>query len=307
MARSSQAAPRRERWALDGHEVQITSLDKLFWPDAGLTKGDLLRYYREIAPVLLPAMEDRPFIMRAWPDGIGGKNYYRWRVPAHAPDWLERFDYALQMTNRRAEMAVVDDLAELIWVVNQGVIEMHPWVATRHDPDRPTWLFFDLDPVEEIDFGHLLQIGLWIHEMLTAVGLAAVAKTSGGDGLHIFVPLAPGPTFAEVRGWLSAFIEWLEARHPGTVTADKRLTERRGKVLIDYSQNAIGKSIVAPYSVRARPGAPVSAPLTWAEVAAGTVRPTDFTLRTMVARLAAVGDLFVPALRFTQRLPDLPR
>ena len=294
-----------EMWALDGRDVRVTNLDKLFWPDDGLTKGDLLRYYRAVAPTVLPYLEDRPFIMRVWPDGIAGKRFYRWRVPAHAPRWLERFRYELQTADRATEMAVVDQLPELIWVVNQGVIELHPWVAVRQRPAEPTLLFFDLDPVAGVGFERVLEVGLWIGAQLDQLGLRSWPKTSGGDGLHIFVPLARGATFEGVREWMSAMIAALEERHPGAVTSDKRLARRAGKVLIDYSQNALAKSIVAPYSVRARPGAPVSTPVRWSEVEERRLRPADFTLRTVPARLAAEGDLFEELRGCAQTLPEL--
>ncbi|MCZ7567773.1 MAG: non-homologous end-joining DNA ligase [Ardenticatenaceae bacterium] len=298
-------AKKGETWRLGGRDVRVTNLQKVFWPEQGYTKGDLLRYYHEVAPTLLPYMQDRPFTMRVWPDGITGKNFYRWRVPDYAPDWLERYVYHLQTADKTAEMAVVDDLPELIWVVNQGVIEMHPWFATRQDPDRPTWMVFDLDPVAEVSFEEVLNVAGWIHALLDELGLMAAPKTSGGDGVHVFVPIERRYRFEEVRAWLGAFIHRLEEAHPAAVTSDKSLAERGGKVLIDYSQNARGKSIAAPYGVRAKPGAPVSAPLTWDEVAAGRVRPTDFTLTTMPARLAERGDLFAEVLHPQQRLPDL--
>jgi bifunctional non-homologous end joining protein LigD len=158
-------------------------------------------------------------------------------------------------------MPVVDDGAALLWLVNQVVIEMHPWVASCSAPEQPTWLFFDLDPVAGVPFARVLEVAGWIGELLETLDLLGLPKTSGGDGVHIFVPLVPGPSFEHVRVWLGSFIEQLDQRHPGAVTSDKRLAAREGKVLIDYSQNAMGKSIVAPYSVRAKPGAMVSTPL----------------------------------------------
>jgi bifunctional non-homologous end joining protein LigD len=292
-------------WQLADRDIVVSNLDKPFWPEQGITKGELLAFYRSIASTLLPYLNDRPFIMRLWPDGISGKNFYRWRLPAYAPEWLERFVYQLQTAQRTAEMPIVDDPAELIWVVNQGVIEMHPWVATRQHPEQPTWMFFDLDPVATVPFERVLEVAGWIGEMLDALGLLGLPKTSGGDGLHIFVPLAPGSSFDEVRAWLGSFIEQLEQRHPGAVTSDKRLAAREGKVLIDYSQNAMGKSIVAPYSVRAKPGAPVSTPLRWDEVREGNIRPGDFTIRTVRDRLQHTGDLFEPVREHQQRLPRL--
>jgi bifunctional non-homologous end joining protein LigD len=293
-----------EVWKLDGHELRVTNLDKVFWPDADVTKGDLLRYYRDLAPTVLPYLRQRPFIMRLWPDGITGKGIYRWRVPRHAPAWLERFPYQLQTANKTAEMPVVGDLPALLWVVNQGVIELHPWVATRDAPAQPTFLFFDLDPIADLPFRRVLEVGRWIGERLDALGLQSWAKTSGSDGLHIFVPLTPGPTFEAVRAWLGRFIEELDRRHPGAVTSDKRLAQRAGKVLVDYSQNALAKTIAAPYSVRAKPGAPVSMPLHWAEVESGALDPRDFTIRTAPERLAAEGDLCADMLRCRQQLPE---
>jgi bifunctional non-homologous end joining protein LigD len=293
-------------WTVGGRDIAVTNLEKPFWPDDGLTKGDLLAYYRDIAPILLPYLEDRPFIMRLWPDGVGGKNFYRWRLPSHAPAWLERFIYQLQTAQRTTEMPVVDDAAELIWLVNQGVIEMHPWVATRSAPEQPTWLFFDLDPVAGVPFARVLEVAGWAGELLEEQSVLGLPKTSGGDGVHIFVPLAPGPSFEQVRAWLGGFIEQLDRRHPGAITSDKRLAAREGKVLIDYSQNAMGKSIVAPYSVRAKPGATVSTPLCWEEVRSQTVRPSDFTVQTVRERLAQQGDLFAALRDRPQQLPTLP-
>jgi bifunctional non-homologous end joining protein LigD len=293
-------------WQADGHAVVVTNLEKPFWPEQELTKGDLLAFYRELAPTLLPYLHDRPFIMRLWPNGIRGKQVYRWRVPTHAPPWLARFVYHLHTAERTTEMPVVDDLAALIWVVNQGVIELHPLVATRHDPDHPSWLFFDLDPVAGVSFDRVLEVAGWIGEQLESLGLLGLPKTSGGDGMHIFVPLVPGYTFEEIRAWLGAFIAKLDRRYPGAITSDKRLAARDGRVLIDYSQNARGKSIVAPYSVRAKAEATVSTPLRWTEVRARQVRPADFTMRTVPERVRQGGDLFMALLEHAQQLPTLP-
>lgn len=167
-------------------------------------------------------------------------------------------------------------------------------------------MFFDLDPVASVPFERVLEVAGWIGEMLDALGLLGLPKTSGGDGVHIFVPLAPGYSFEEVRAWLSSFIEQLEHHHPGAVTSDKRLAAREGKVLIDYSQNAMGKSIVAPYSVRAKPGAPVSTPLRWDEVREGKLRSGDFTIRTVRDRLEQVDDIFRAICNHAQPLPKLP-
>lgn len=273
-------------------EVEITRPDKEFWPGEGITKKDLADYYVRVAPVLLPHLQDRPFVMRAFPNGIHGKSFYRWQVPDHAPEWMERWRYALQSEDRTIELLVVDDLPELIWVVNQGVIEMHPWLSRKDRPGRPDRAVFDLDPGEGRSFVDCLSVALWIRDRLERQGLPAYPKTSGGKGVHVFVPIERRREFDAVREWVKGLCQQLAAEHPDAITTDKSKTARRGKVLTDYSQNAIGKSTVMAYSVRAKPGAPVSMPLTWDEVEAGKVRPGDFTLRTAPERLDRLGDLF---------------
>lgn len=207
-------------WKVGGHEIAVTNLDKLFWPEQGLTKGDLLEFYRDIAPTLLPYLYDRPFIMRLWPDGTGGKNFYRWRLPAHAPDWLERYVYQLQTAQRTAEMPVVDDAAELIWVVNQAVIEMHPWVAIRNAPEQPTWMFFDLDPVANVSFERVLEVAGWIGETLESLTSWAYQRRAAGMGcisssrLRRAIPLRRCG-----RGWAASSSSWNDAtqeRSPAT-------------------------------------------------------------------------------------------
>lgn len=272
--------------------VKITNPDKVFWPDEGYTKGDLVDYYTRMAPVLLPHLRDRPFVMRQFPNGIQGKSFYRWQVPGHAPEWLERWRYSLQTEDREIELLVVDDLPELTWVANQGVIEIHPWLSRKDRPDRPDRAVFDLDPGEGRAFADCLRVALWVREALEKHGLSGHPKTSGGKGVHVFVALERRRDFDAVRGWVRRVCEELVGQHPSDITIDKAKPARRGKVLIDYSQNAIGKSTVTAYSVRAKPGAPVSMPLTWDEVARARVRPQDFTLRTAPQRLQRLGDLF---------------
>ena len=197
------------------------------------------------------------------------------------------------------------DPAALIWLVNQGVIEMHPWLATTRHPDHPTWMLLDLDPGRGVAFDRILHVAKVIGKALEALGLGGMPKTTGKRGVHLFVAIERRHTFDEVRAWLKVFLTRLAASHPNVLTLDKRLAERGGKVLVDYSQNAAGKSIAAPYGVRALPGASVSTPLTWREVAAGRVRPVDFTVRTVPDRLRRHGDLFAPLLRRPHRLRPL--
>jgi len=289
---------------VEGKFIPIRHLDKLFWPELGLTKGDLVHYYIEMAPYVLPHLRGRPFIMKPFPEGAAGRSFYRWALPAHAPPWLHRWRYQASTEERTIEMLVVDGLPELVWAAGQACIELHPWLSRTDDPTHPDLLLFDLDPGPGAGLAGCLAVALWLHEMLGERGVRAYAKTSGRHGLHVLVPVERRYTFRQAREWVRAVAQALAARHPDRVTLDKSLAARRGRVLIDYAQNGLGKSMVAPYSVRATPQATVSAPLTWEEVADGHVRAEDFTLLTMPQRVKTMGDLLAP-LAQGQELPAL--
>lgn len=289
---------------VEGKRIPIRHLDKPFWPELGLTKGDLVNYYVEMAPYVLPHLRGRPFIMKPFPEGAGGRSFYRWALPAYAPPWLHRWRYQASTEERTIEMLVVEGLPELVWAAGQACIELHPWLSRSDDPAHPDLLLFDLDPGPGAGFPECLAVAGWLHHLLEQRGLRSYAKTSGRDGVHVLVPVERRYTFRQAREWVRAAAEALAAEHPGRITLDKSLGARRGRVLIDYAQNGLGKSMVAPYSVRATPQATVSAPLTWAEVARGRVRPEQFTLLTMPQRAKAMGDLLA-ALSEGQSLPEL--
>ena len=288
---------------VEGKHIPIRHLDKPFWPQLGLTKGNLVDYYIEMAPFVLPHLRGRPLIMKPYPEGAGGRSFYRWALPDWAPPWLHRWPYQASTEERTIEMLVVDGLPELVWAAGQGCIELHPWLSRTDDPARPDLLLFDLDPGPGSDFAGCLAVANWLHQMLEPMGVHAYAKTSGRHGLHVLVPIARRYTFHQVRQWVRATATSLAASHPDRITLDKSLAARRGRVLIDYAQNGLGKSVVAPYSARATPQATVSAPLTWTEVAEARVRPEDFTLLTMPQRARAMGDLLAP-LSEGQSLPE---
>lgn len=291
-------------WRLNGHEVYVSSLDKLYWPDDGLTKGDLLAYYRDVAPIMLPYLEGRPLTLRVYPEGIHGSSYYRRDVPEGAPPWIGQVDYSRQSGGRTIQMPLVENAAGLVWLANQGCIEFHPWSSRLPDLDHPDQAVFDLDPGDEASYDDVLQAALWLREELERDGLRGYPKTSGKHGLHVHVPLAPGHAYDDVRLWVKSVAERLAESHPEQIAVASGATHRGDQISIDYAQNSIARTMAAPYTARAAAGAPVAAPLTWEEIAAGQVRSSDFTIRTMPERLKSVGDLFAPVLNDDQSLPS---
>jgi bifunctional non-homologous end joining protein LigD len=282
----------------------ITHPERVLWPDEGITKGELAAYYRQMAPTTLPHLRGRPLVMRPFPGGISRPAYYRQSLPRTAPAWLARFRYTAHSDRRVNEMLVVDGEPALRWLVNQSAIELHPWLSRTDAPDLPDFVVFDLDVVRPELFDRALAVAGGLRGELDRLGLRGYPKTSGGDGLHVYVPVDRGPTYAQTRAWALALARRLERAHPDLVSTDSRIAGREHRVLVDYGQNALGRTTVAAYSVRPRHGAPVSTPLTWDEVEQGRVRPAQFTLRTVPERVAAHGDLFAPVLAGGQRLTD---
>lgn len=293
-------------WQLGNHSVSVSRLDKVFWPANGLTKGDMLHYYQAVAPIMLPYFKDRPVTLRVFPDGIHGFSYYRRDLPANAPTWLRSVDYDPETAEEVIQLPLVDDAAGLIWLANQGSIEFHLWASRAPDLAEPDQAIIDLDPGDEATFGDVLQAALRLREVLEKQGLRGYPKTSGGRGLHVYLPLARGHTFDAVRDWMKGLAEQLAAARPDLIAVAHGATHQGRQVTIDHAQNSIGRNTAAPYTLRARPGAPVSAPLTWAEVEDGQVQPTDLTLRTVPDRLQQVGDLFATVLQRDQHLPPSP-
>lgn len=282
--------------------VAVTHPEKVLWPGEGITKSDLAAYYRTIAPVLLPHLHDRPLVMRPYPRGVTAPSYYRQTLPATAPDWLPRYQHVAKADGRPNAMPLAQSEAVLVWLANQAAIELHAWLSRVDRPDAPDFVVFDLDVVDGSLFPLVLRVASLLREELERAGLQGYAKTSGGDGVHIYVPIARGPTFEDTRAWAVGIAERLRERHPDRVATDARLFGRAEKVLVDYAQNSLGRTTAAVYSVRPRPGATVSTPLRWEEVEAGQIRPGDFTIHTAPARVTAVGDLFAPVLAGGQGL-----
>jgi bifunctional non-homologous end joining protein LigD len=290
-------------WRLDGRSVRVTNLDKIYWPEDGLTKGDLLAYYRDLAPTLLPYFADRPVTLRVFPNGIHGYSHYRRERPDNAPAWIRSVDYETATDRRRIQAFMIDDAAGLIWAANTGAIEFHLWSVRAPRLAEPDLAVFDLDPGDEASFADVLAAACLLRAVLERLGLRSYPKTSGGQGLHVWLPLAPGHTFQVVRDWVRSTAEKLAEAHPDLFAVAHGSTHRGRQVTIDHAQNSTGRNTAAPYTARALPGAPVSTPLTWDEVEAGRIRPSDFALKTVPERVERLGDLFAPVLTGGQHLP----
>jgi bifunctional non-homologous end joining protein LigD len=276
---------------VDGREVKLTNLEKVFWPESGITKGDLVQYYAEVAPVLLPHLRDRAMVMKRYPHGIDGEFFFMKRAPASRPDWIETcaIEHA---SGSIIHFPIIQDAAALLWVVNLGCIDLNPWYARCDDVDRPDFLHFDLDPVPDAPWESVVETALLVHDALEALRMPVYAKTTGSRGIHVYVPIVRGPTQKQVWRFAKELARTLESHAPHLVTAEYRVAKRpAGRVLVDYNQNAWGRTLASVYSVRPRPGAAVSAPVTRRELEAG-LRIEDFTLFDVPARVARLGDLW---------------
>jgi bifunctional non-homologous end joining protein LigD len=291
--------------SVDGKDVRLTNLRKLFWPELGLTKGDLLRYYASVAGALLPHIRDRAMVMKRYPNGAAGPFFFMKRAPSPRPAWIETcaIDHG---SGKVIDFPVIQNLASLLWVVNLGCIDLNQWYAPTDDVDRPDYLHFDLDPGAGAPFERVLEAGLVVREALDTLKMPSVVKTTGSKGLHIYTPIVRGPVQKEVWTFAKALGQELASRHPALMTAEYRVAKRpAGRVLVDYNQNAWGRTLASVYSVRPHPAAAVSTPVTWTEVERG-IRIEDFTVKNVPARVRKLGDLWKPLLRARGRF-DLGR
>jgi bifunctional non-homologous end joining protein LigD len=288
--------------------VRVTHPDKVLFPRDGITKQQLVDYYLSVANALVPHIRGRPLTMRPYPDGIDGAAFYRRNTPKGAPEWLRGYSYnPNSKPGATTTSPIVDDEAGLTWLVNFNAIEVHPWTSRVDRIDRPDVLVFDLDESEQGTFDDVREAALLVHDQLRELKIEGFPKTSGGGGMHVFVPIERRYDFEAVKTWMKDFCARLIELRPELVTTEYIIAERGGRVLLDWAQNSFGKSTVAPYSVRPRDGAPVSTPLTWKEVQRGGFEPVAFNISNGGARLAAEGDLFEPLLTLRQRLPRLSR
>jgi bifunctional non-homologous end joining protein LigD len=285
--------------------LKLSNLDKIFWPDEGITKGDLIEYYRMVAPVLVPHLKDRPFTMKRYPDGWQGNFFFQKDAPKHMPDWIPTV--AVQATTREKprqtrtiNAPLVNDELALLWMVNMACIDMNTWYSRVDKPSRPDWVLFDLDPSPDVGFPETVRVALLVKEVLDALKLKSFVKTSGSDGIHVLVPIERRSTYADTREFAEIVAGTLARTHYGLVTTEWSKAKRRG-VLIDANQNGEGKTIASVYSVRPRAGAPVSTPLRWEEVTED-LDPQDFTMEVVLGRIERHGDLFDGVLTTRQSL-----
>ncbi len=280
---------------IQNREVRLSNLDKVFWSDPVITKGALLQYYADVAPVLLPHICDRAMVMKRYPHGAAGDFFFMKRAPVPRPDWIRICSIAHDSGNV-IDFPVIDDLASLLWVINLGCIDLNQWYAKCDDVDRPDYVHFDLDPGEGAEWARVLECGLIVRGALEALEMPALVKTTGSKGLHVYVPIVRGPVQKEVWTFAKALAVELASRHPALMTAEYRVVKRpKGRVLVDYNQNAWGRTLASIYSPRPRPLAAVSTPVTWEEIERG-IRIEDFRIDNVRARIARVGDLWKPLL-----------
>jgi bifunctional non-homologous end joining protein LigD len=281
---------------LGGKEVRLTNLRKIFWPELELTKGDLLQYYADVSRVLLPHVRGRAMVMKRYPHGAAGDFFFMKRAPSPRPAWIETCSIEHDSGNI-IDFPIVQDLAALMWVINLGCIDLNQWYARCDDVDRPDYLHFDLDPGAGATFDKVLETALIVRDALDSLKMPSLVKTTGSKGLHVYVPIVRGPVQKKVWTFTKALAQELASRHPALITAEYRVANRpRGRVLVDYNQNAWGRTLASIYSVRPRPEATVSTPVTWKEIERG-IRIEDFTMRNVPARVAKVGDLWKPLLQ----------
>jgi bifunctional non-homologous end joining protein LigD len=279
---------------LDDREVRLTNLKKLFWKNLKITKRDLLQYYADVSPWLLPHLRDRAMVMKRYPNGAEGEFFYMKRAPEPRPEWIEICP--ISHTAGMVNFPIVQDLPSLLWLINLGCIDLNQWYARCDDTDRPDYLHFDLDPGPGADFDMIRTVALHTRDILGKLNMPTYAKTTGSKGIHVYIPIVRGPLQKEVWTFAKAIAIELEARHPDVITAEyKKVKRPYARVLVDYNQNAWGRTLASIYSIRPTPVASVSTPVTWEEIEDG-VRIEDFRIDNELDRLNDVGDLWKPVL-----------
>ena len=304
------AMERDGAWEVHDTKVKVSNLDKeLFPPRPGdelpVTKRELLRYHALVAPHMLPYLHDRPVNVHRYPNGAGTKGFWQKAVPNGAPDWLTQWRYEDRGAGETECYSVLDSTPTLVWMANMAGFELHPWTSTADQPHRPTWAYIDVDPGPETSHEDLLLLTRLHRTALEHLGVEACPKTTGKRGFQIWIPVAPRYSFDETRAWVEKVSRAIGATVPELVSWEWRTGDRRGLARLDYTQNAINKTLVAPFSVRPSPGAPVSVPLTWDELDDPTLTSDRWTVRTVLDRLAERGDPLARLIGLDQALPKL--
>jgi bifunctional non-homologous end joining protein LigD len=294
-------------WQVAGHELRLTNLDKVLFPAVGehaaLTKRDLIRHYVSIGPILVPYLAGRGLNLQRFPDGIGRAGFWQKDLPGHAPSWIGRWSYTGHEGTK--DYVVVDRVATLAWLAQEAAIELHPWTSRTDAPDRPTYALIDIDPGTETTFEQVLVLARLYRTALGHLGVIGLPKVTGKRGVQIWLPIKPIYGFEETRGWVESLSRAVGQTVPELVSWEWSKRDRGGRARLDFTQNAINRTLVGPYSARPSSGAPVSAPIRWEELDDAALAPDGWTIGTLPGRIAAVGDLFAPALRVAQELPPL--
>ena len=289
---------------VEGKQLSLSNLDKVMYPEVGFTKGHVIDYYTRVAPALLRHLRDRPLTLKRYPNGVEGGHFYEKQCPSHRPDWVRSEPVVL--SSKTIDFCICDDLPTLVWLANLADLELHPSLS-RVPVERPTVMAFDLDPGEGTGLRECCEVALILREALERLGLESFAKTSGSKGIQVYVPLnVPDVDYDHGSKRLSqALARHLESAHPKLIVSSQRKELRRGKVLIDWSQNDEHKTTVSVYSLRARERPTVSTPLGWDEVEEGDPDALVFEADDVLARVEELGDLFEPVATLKQELPDL--
>ncbi|MDL2335505.1 MAG: DNA ligase D, partial [Chloroflexota bacterium] len=300
-----EAMTRDGPWEIGGETVSLTNLDKVLFPEPGFTKRDLIRYYVTVATVLLPYIKGRPLNLSRWPDGVTGHTFWQKQIPAWAPAWIGRWDYPEAGSSESHTYLVADRVATMAWLANHATIDLHPWTSRADTYSSPTYALIDIDPGEKTTFDDILTLARLYRTALDHLGVIGLPKTTGKRGIQIWVPVRPGYTYRETSDWVEALSRAIGAATPNLISWQWAKSSRRGLARLDYTQNAMNKTLVAPYAVRPVANAAVSTPITWDELDDPKLRPDRWTIATVLDRVKKRGDLFAPALTLEQELPDL--
>lgn len=302
-------------WSIGGHDVKLSSLDRVYFPAVraragspghpAITKREVIRHYTTVASALLPYLTGRPINMHRFPSGIADKGFWHKAAPPHTPDWIRTWDYADAGEGDTRTYLVLDTAASLAFVAQYGALELHPWTSTAEDPRQPTWALIDIDPGTRSTFADAVELAQLYRAALDHLGVDGMPKVTGKRGIQIWVPVADGYSFDETRDWVEAVSRAVGAMAPDLISWEWDVAKREGRTRLDFTQNAVNKTLVAPFSLRPAPGAPVSVPITWDELDDPQLRPDRWRIDTVGDRLTEVGDPLAPLVGRQQHLPDL--
>ncbi len=301
--------PKETTVDIEGKHLKLSNLDKVLYPEVGFTKGQVIDYYVRIAPILLPHLRARPLTMKRYPNGVGGMFFYEKNCPSHRPDWVKTARVWSEGNNRWMDYCLIEDLATLVWAANLADLELHTSLSLGKNVLQPSFLVFDLDPGAPATIVQCCEVGVWVRDVFSKLGLQCCAKTSGSKGLQIYVPLNTTVTYDETKPFAHELARMLERRHPELVVSDMKKALRTGKILVDWSQNDDHKTTVCVYSLRAKERPTTSTPVKWTEVEnclkKGDPSLLVFDSEEVLARTKKYGDLFEPVLKLKQKMPSL--